>query len=169
MQKHEKQALAQEAYRKARQYEIDYGCCPQCVLVTVQETVGLVDDGTIKASHGLAGGGGLMGGGTCGALSGGLMALSAKRGRGREKLNAGPLMSKLNSGRFISNFKKGRELVERFRQEFGGVTCEALQKEFTGHTYDLWDEKEYKAFKKARGDNCEHVTGTVAKWLIEML
>ena len=32
-----------------------------CVLAVVQETVGYVDDNTIKASHGLSGGGGLTG------------------------------------------------------------------------------------------------------------
>ena len=160
MKKQEKQLLAEEAYKKALQYELDYGCCPQCVLATVQETIGIIDDGTIKASHGLSGGGGLMGQGACGALTGGLMALSAKRGRDRDKLD---------KGRFISNFKKGRELVERFRTEFGGVTCEELQRQFTGRTYDMWDEAEYKAFDDARGNKCAHATGTVTKWLIEML
>jgi C_GCAxxG_C_C family probable redox protein len=160
MKKEEKQVLAEEAYNKALKYELDFGCCPQCVLATVQETVGLIDDSTIKASHGLSGGGGLMGQGACGALTGGLMALSAKRGRDRDKLD---------KGRFISNFKKGRELVERFRAEFGGVTCEELQQQFTGRTYDMWDENEYKAFDEARGNKCAHATGTVTKWLIEML
>ena len=160
MKKEEKQALAEEAYKKALQYELDYGCCPQCVLATVQETIGVIDDSTIKASHGLSGGGGLMGQGACGALTGGLMALSAKRGRDRDKLH---------KGRFISNFKKGRELVERFRTEFGGITCEELQQRFTGRTYDMWNEDEYKAFDEARGDKCAHATGTVTKWLIEML
>ena len=160
MKKEDKQALAEEAYEKALQYELDYGCCPQCVLATVQETVGIIDDSTIKASHGLSGGGGLMGQGACGALTGGLMALSAKRGRDRDKLD---------KGRFISNFKKGRELVERFRHEFGGVTCEELQQNFTGRTYDMWDEDQYKAFDEARGKKCAHATGTVTKWLIEML
>ena len=70
MTKEEKQALAEQAYEKAQQYELDYGCCPQCVLATVQETVGIIDDSTIKASHGLSGGGGLMAQGTCGALTG---------------------------------------------------------------------------------------------------
>jgi len=59
--------------------------------------------------------------------------------------------------------------VERFRQEFGGVTCEELQQKFTGRTYDMWDEVEYKAFDEARGKKCAHTTGTVTKWLIEML
>lgn len=160
LDKEEKGAIAEQAYRKAVQYELDYGCCPQCVLATIQETVGLIDDSTIKASHGLSGGGGLMAQGACGALTGGLMALSAKFGRDRDKLD---------KGRFINNFKKNKELVERFRKEFGGITCEELQQQFTGRTYDMWNAEEYKAFVDARGNQCAHATGTVTKWVIEML
>jgi C_GCAxxG_C_C family probable redox protein len=160
MNKEKKQALADQAYHKALKCELEYGCCPQCVLATIQETLGLIDDQTIKASHGLSGGGGLLGYGACGALTGGLMALSAKRGRDRDKLD---------KGRFINNFKKGKELVERFREEFGGVTCAELQRQFTGRTYDMWDEEEYKKFDEYRGTQCAHATGTVTKWVIEML
>lgn len=152
--------LAQEAYGKALQYELDYGCCPQCVLAAVQETVGGIDDSVIKASHGLSGGGGLSGQGACGALTGGLVALSAKRGRDRDKLD---------KGRFINNFKKGQELVERFRAEFGGVTCEQLQQQFTGRTYDMWKAEEYQAFSAARGHKCALATATVTKWVVEMM
>lgn len=160
MSTEDRQALAQQAYDKALRYELDYGCCPQCVLSAVQETVGIVDDSVIKASHGLSGGGALSGQGACGALTGGLVALSAKRGRDRDKLD---------KGRFINNFKKGQELVDRFRAEFGGVTCQELQHRFTGRTYDMWQAEEYQAFSDARGEQCAHATATVTKWVIEML
>jgi C_GCAxxG_C_C family probable redox protein len=156
----QKRELGKQAYEKAFKYELDYGCCPQCVLATVQETVGIVDDQTVKASHGLSGGGGLLGEGVCGALTGGILALSAKYGRGRDKLD---------SGRHINNFKKTKELTERFREEFGGVTCKQLQQQFTGRTYDMWDAGEYKAFDDARGDKCANATATVTKWIVEML
>lgn len=156
----EPQTLGEQAYEKALKYELDYGCCPQCVLATVQETVGIVDDQTVKASHGLSGGGALLGEGVCGALTGGLLALSAKYGRDRDKLD---------KGRYINNFKKTRELTERFREEFGGVTCRELQQRFTGRTYDMWDAGEYKAFDEARGEQCAHATGTVTRWVVEIL
>ena len=156
----DKQALAQAAYDKALKYELDYGCCPQCVLAAVQETVGVIEDSVIKASHGLSGGGGLSGVGACGALTGGLIALSAKRGRDRDKLD---------KGRFINNFKKGNELVERFRAEFGGVTCVELQARFTGKTYDMWKPEEYQAFDTARGEQCARATATVTRWVVEMM
>jgi C_GCAxxG_C_C family probable redox protein len=156
----DRQDLAQRAYDKAMQYELDYGCCPQCVLAAVQETVGVIEDSVIKASHGLSGGGGLSGKGACGALTGGLVALSAKRGRDRDKLD---------KGRFINNFKKGEELVERFQAEFGGITCEELQQQFTGRTYDMWQADQYQAFSDARGHKCAIATATVTRWVVEML
>jgi C_GCAxxG_C_C family probable redox protein len=156
----EKHELGERAYEKAAKYDLDYGCCPQCVLAAIQETVGIIDDQTIKASHGLSGGGGLVGEGVCGALSGGLMALSAKYGRDRDKLD---------KGRYIGNFQKAKELTERFRSEFGGLTCRELQQQFAGRTYDMWNTAEYKAFSDARGDKCAHATGTVTKWVVGML
>jgi C_GCAxxG_C_C family probable redox protein len=155
----EKQALLDAAYVKAEKYEYDYGACPQCVLATIQELVGGIDDATIKAVHGLSGGGGLMSEGTCGALTGGLVALSAKYGRDRDKLD---------KGRYINNFKKCKTLVERFRAEFGGVTCNQLQQQFTGKTYDMWNAEEYQAFNEARGHKCADATGKVTQWVIEM-
>jgi C_GCAxxG_C_C family probable redox protein len=156
----DKKALAEEAARRARQYELDYGACPQCVLAAIQETVGIIDDATIKAVHGLAGGGALMGKGACGALTGGLIALSAKRGRDRDKLD---------KGRYLANYQKGKELVERFRAEFGGVTCEELQQKFTGRSYDMWQAGEYQAFNDARGEKCADATAAVTRWVVEML
>ncbi|HEX8964356.1 MAG TPA: C-GCAxxG-C-C family protein [Rhodocyclaceae bacterium] len=155
-----KKALAEQAYEKALQYELAYGCCPQCVLATVQETVGGIEDQTIKASHGLSGGCALSGDGICGALVGGLMALSARYGRDRDQLD---------KGRCVSNFKKARELTERFREEFGGVTCRELQYQFTGRSYDMWDPEQYQAFSDARGKRCAQATGTVTKWVVELL
>jgi C_GCAxxG_C_C family probable redox protein len=153
-------ALAAEAYERAYKYELDYGCCPQCVLATVQETVGFVDDATIKAGHGLSGGGGMSGVGVCGALSGGLLALSCKRGRDRDKFER---------GKFVGNFQLGNELVKRFQDTFGGVNCAHLQKQFTGRTWNMWDADEYRAFDQARGDQCAKATALVTKWVVEML
>jgi len=160
MTKKDKQLLAEQASQQAYDDELEYGCCPQCVLKAVQSTVGYVTDETIKASHGLSGGGGLMGVGACGALTGGLMALSAKRGRAHDKFE---------KGKFVGNFRLGQELVSRFQQEFGGITCQELQQKFTGQTYNMWDEEQYKAFTDERGNKCANATATVTKWVVEML
>jgi C_GCAxxG_C_C family probable redox protein len=156
----ERTVLANKASALAFDLEQKYGCCPQCVLTAIKETVGGVSDETIKASHGLSGGGGLTGVGACGALSGGLVALSTVRGRDADKLH---------KGRGIRNFQVGKELVERFQEEFGGTTCEQLQQKFTGQIWNMWDQKEYRGFEEARGDQCARATALVTRWVIEMM
>lgn len=154
-----RQKLAEEAYALAYDLDAKYGCCPQCVLTAVKRATGEVTDDVIKASHGLSGGGALIGSGVCGALTGGLMALSAKLGRDADKLD---------KGRGMSNFQAGRKLVERFQSEFNGLTCQDLQARFSGRTWDFWNGAEYKGFSDTRGDNCARATGLVAKWVVEM-
>ncbi len=160
MKDDETEVLAEEAYQRALDYELEFGCCPQCVLASVQEVIGYVSDETIKASHGLSGGGGLAGEGACGALSGGLLALSCKSGRDRDKLD---------KGRGIGNFEDARDLAERFKKEFGGITCKELQEQFTGRTYDFWDAAEYQAFDDARGLKCAEATAKVTRWVVEKM
>ncbi|MBI5164578.1 MAG: C_GCAxxG_C_C family protein [Magnetospirillum sp.] len=157
----DREAAAAQAERRAFEMELAYGCCPQCVLAAVKETAGAgITDETIKASHGLSGGGALMGSGACGALTGGLVALGAKKGRDADKLD---------KGRGMANFNAGKQLVDRFRAEFGGVTCQELQQEFTGRTWDLWNAAEYKGFSDARGEKCARASALVARWVVEML
>lgn len=151
---------AARAYEIAYDLDAKYGCCPQCVLTAVKETLGGVSDEAIKASHGLSGGGALVGSGVCGALTGGLLALGTRKGREADKLHR---------GRGMANFQAGRQLVERFQEEFGGLTCEHLQHRFTGRTWDFWAPEEYEAFSDNRGDQCARATGLVTKWVIEML
>jgi len=157
------EALAEEAYQRALDYELEFGCCPQCVLASVQETVGgreMIPDQLIKASHGLSGGCGLVGDGACGALTGGILALSARFGRERDALD---------QGRGIGGFEKARELTRLFEERFGGATCKDLQKQFTGRTYDFWDAAEYKAFSDARGLKCAEATAWVTRYVAREL
>lgn len=152
--------LAARAFAIGFDLDKKYGCCPQCVLTALKQTVGGISDETIKASHGLSGGGSLMGTGTCGALSGGLVAIGTRSGRDADKLD---------KGRGMANFQKGKVLTERFEKEYGGITCQHLQQRFTGRTWDFWKPDEYKAFSAARGDQCARATGLVTQWVVELL
>lgn len=156
----DREKLAEQAYQRAFELDAKYGCCPQCVLAAVKETTGEVSDDVIKAGHGLSGGGALIGEGVCGALTGGLLALSSKLGREADKLD---------QGRGMPNFQAGRKLTDRFVKEYGGVSCQHLQQRFSGRTWDFWNAGEYKGFSAARGDGCAHATGLVARWVVEML
>ena len=156
------QELADRAYSLAYENEQKYGCCPQCVLAAIQDVMGGVDDATFKASHGLAAGGGLSAGGTCGALAGGMLALSAKYGRDR---------AQFGKGRFLESYQLAKRLNDRFVAEFGSPICGEVQTKIIGRPYNLWDPQDLKAFNEAGGhrDKCPKVVGTVAGWTAEML
>jgi C_GCAxxG_C_C family probable redox protein len=156
------QEIIVRAYSFAYENEQKYGCCPQCVLAAIQDVLGIVDDATFKASHGLAAGGGLSTGGTCGALAGGMLALSAKCGRDR---------AHFGNGRFMQSYELGKRLHDRFVAEFGSPICAEVQTKLLGRPFNMWDAKDFKAFEEAGGhrDKCPSVVGTVASWTAEML
>jgi len=156
------QEIVGRAYSLAYENEQKYGGCPQCVLAAIQDVLGIVDDATFKASHGLAAGGGLSTGGTCGALAGGMLALSAKYGRDR---------AHFGKGRFLQSYELSKQLYDRFAAEFGSPICADVQTRLLGRPFNLWDINDYKAFEDAGGhrDKCPEVAGKVASWTTEML
>jgi C_GCAxxG_C_C family probable redox protein len=157
-----KQEIIDQAYSLAYENEQKYGCCPQCVLAAIQDVLGNVDDATFKASHALAGGGGLSTRGTCGALSGGMLALSAKYGRDR---------ANFDTGHFMQSYRLGKRLYDQFVAEFGSPICAEVQTGLFGRSFDLWDGKDFEAFEEAGGhrDKCPSVAARVAAWTAEML
>lgn len=59
--------------------------------------------------------------------------------------------------------------MDRFREEFGGTTCQELQQQFTGRIFNLWDAREYAAFDRQRETQCARATALVSQWVVEML
>lgn len=158
----EKQELAKKAYQLAYDYDVEYGCCPQCVLLAVKETIGYVTDDVIKASHTLSGGGGLLGYGSCGAITGGLLALGAKFGRDVEGFG---------KGKYMKSFMSAKKLIKLVEDEFDDAcTCDDVQKNCHGKTYNMWDAKEITELKNEEFVNyCAHMTGKIAEWCVEMM
>jgi len=153
--------LPLKAHDLAFEYERKYGSCPQCVLLAISKTFGLKMDDVVKAGHALAGGAALSGSGTCGALTGGMMSLSFIYGRGVEDVD---------KGRFLVSYRVAKDLYDMFVEEFGGCTCQEVQKKIFGRSFDMWDAEDYKEFEKAGGhiDKCPEVAGRVARWVAEI-
>ena len=154
------QEILDKAYQLAYDYDIKFGCCPQCVLLAVQETIGIVTDELITASHTLSGGGGLRGEGTCGALAGGLLALGAKFGRPKERFG---------KGKFLKSFQAGKELMDWFKEEFKGQSCNDIQVDQGGKVYNMWDPQEIVEMKACTKEYCADLTGKVTVKVIEMI
>jgi C_GCAxxG_C_C family probable redox protein len=158
----DKQQIAERAYELAFKYEATHGCCPQCVLAAVDDVLHIGGDEVFKAAHGLAGGGGLSGNGTCGALVGATLAVGARHGRDR---------ANFANDSYMHSFALAKRVHDAFVDKFGSPICSEVQTKIMGRSYDLWDHKDFKAFLAdgGHGDKCTNVAGTAARIAAEVL
>lgn len=157
----EKEKLKNEIYNRAFSYEKKYGYCSQAVVAALQDFFPEIEEQTFKASQTLAGGGALCGGGSCGALAGGMLVIGSYFGRSRKDFGI--------KKRKVSNL--ARELKENFYEEFGSVICSDIQKKIIGRSFDLWNNQDNRAFKAAGAhlDKCPNVAGTAASITAQIL
>ena len=144
------ESVKKMAYDLAHLYETKYGCCSQCVLAAIKNTVGMekISDNAFRSCTGL--GAGLAGAGyACGALTGGIMALSCFLGRDFDDFPD-------PKGVRFDTFRISRKLVERFEAEYGvnGGDCSAVQTKLMGRSYDI-----------LRGENPRN--GAMAKRIVQ--
>ena len=158
-----KENLPDKAYHLAFKYEAERGSCPQCVLAALMETLNVGDPATIKAIDAMAGGTALSTNGTCGALVGGLAAISSIAGRDYKSFSAGERKRRV--------FAYSKKLYDKFIEEYGSLVCKDVHMKLFGRTFNLLDSKEYDEFEKAGAhvDKCPSVAGNVAKWTAEII
>ena len=152
-----KEKLIEQAYHLAFKYEAEIGSCPQCVLAAIKETLNVGDESTVKAADALARGTTLSTKGTCGALVGGMLAISSIYGREYVDFKDGKKKRRV--------FKYAKKLYDKFVDEYNSPLCEGVQKKIFGRSFNLLDSKEYKKFEKAGAhvDKCPGVAGNVAR------
>jgi len=114
------------------------------VLAALQASIGGIDQAVFKAGTCLSGG--VVGRGeTCGALTGGLMAIGNEVGR--ERLEDTPQLKKARV--------PGTEMYLRFQEENGHTQCAEIHKLKFGRTYRLYDPEDLKAFHEVGGHGPE--------------
>ena len=104
-----KEEILSEAESKGYEFEKKYHGCAQCVLGPLMEIFDMKEPGAFKAATGLGGGVGLSVQGSCGGLTGGVMAIGLLYGRELGNI-ADP-----EGLRFIS-YRLANKLHERFVQ-----------------------------------------------------
>jgi len=158
-----REEILEEVYNRAFKYEAEIGSCPQCVLSAIMEVLDVGDLATVQAADALAGGTALSTEGTCGALVGGLLAISSIVGRTYEDFSAGESKRRV--------FLYSKKLYDKFVEEYGSPVCKDVHVKLFGRSYKLLDPKEYKAFEEAGAhvDKCPSVSGNVARWAAEII
>ncbi len=151
-------------YELAYQYEKECRGCAQSVLAALQDVFEMRDDAVFKSASGLSGGGGLSTDGSCGALSGGIMAIGMKFGRERENF-------KDPDRKRMVAYRLGNRLCERFIEEYGSTVCWKIQRSHLGKEYDLWASEDYEEFDRIayQKEKCPQLVANAARWTAEII
>ncbi len=158
-----KQKVIDRAYQLGFEHEKEKHYCSQCVLAALQEVFQIRDDRVLQAAGGLHGGVGNSTNGSCGALSGAVMAIGYLYGRSRKEFE-----EKMSSKKATELAKK---VYDRFVTEYGSCLCKEIQTKIFGRSFNFWNEEEVKAFEEAGGhkDKCPGVVAKAAAWTAEIL
>ena len=158
-----REELLEKVYNLAFKYEAERGSCPQCVLSAIMETLKVGDPETVKAIDALAGGTALSAQGTCGALVGGLVAISSIVGRSYKDFSEGERKRRV--------FMYSKKLYDKFVEEYGSPICKDVHQKLFGRTFNLMDKDDYTEFEKmgAHVDKCPDVSGKTARWAAEII
>ena len=158
-----KEQILEKVYRLAFKYEAERRSCPQCVLAALHEILNISDPATIQSADALAGGCALSTQGTCGALSGGLLAIGSIVGRTYKDFSKGESRRRV--------FQYAKKLYDKFTEEYDSPLCKDVQKKIFGRSFILLDAKDYAKFEKAGGhvDKCPSVSANAARWAAEII
>lgn len=151
--------IAKSAYNNDRAYE----GCTRCVLAALIEHLHLSScEGTkesLKASTGLAGGVCRMGE-TCGALTGGIMAIGLVIGS--EKLEDFDTYKRVMENSY--------KLYNRFKEKYDTTRCFEIQEKVLGRHYDFKNKEDGATWYKDGGlDKCPMVCATAARLAAEII
>jgi len=151
--------IAKSAYNNDRAYE----GCTRCVLAALIEHLHLSScEGakeSLKASTGLAGGVCRMGE-SCGALTGGIMAIGLVIGS--EKLEDFDAYKKV--------MENSCKLYNKFKEKYNTTRCFEIQEKVLGKHYDFKNKEDGAAWYKDGGlDKCPMVCATAARFAAEII
>jgi len=116
--------ILNKAFESGKRHEMRSGGCPKRTIAAVFEALGIKNDEVFRTATGFADGVGLTGDGHCGALSGGVMAISYLFGRKKEDF--GDIMKLLNAC-ILS-----KKLHDQFVDKYGTCRCTDIQTKFFG-------------------------------------
>lgn len=158
-----KEKKLQKIYNLAYKYEAERGSCTQCVLSAIMEIFNIGCPETIQAADALAGGTALSTQGTCGALAGGVMAISTIVGRTYKDFSAGEKKRRV--------FQFSKKLYDKFIKEYDSILCKDIHLKIFGRTFNFMDKNDYAEFERmgAHVDKCPTVSGKVARWTAEII
>ena len=157
-----KEEILDEAYAKAKQYELENGNCSQCTVAGIFDALGIDNEDIFRASTGLSDGIGLTGNGQCGALSAGTMAIGYLFGRKREDFG--------NTRKMLKSCILSKKLHDQFMEKYGTCRCADMQVKLMGRFYNMYDPADYEEATKIGFQNTSSmVVGEVARMAAKII
>jgi len=151
-----------KAFESGKRHEMKSTGCSQSTVAGIFDALVIENDDVFRAATGFADGVGLTGDGHCGALSGGVMAISYLYGRHIEDFND---MMKQVPALILS-----KKLHDQFIKKYGTCRCADIQTKFVGRFFNLYDPKEMEAAKQAgMVDKCSTLVGEVARMATKII
>ncbi len=143
--------------------------CAQGAFHAVSSVLGIKNSLIFKCVSALEGGGAITTKGSCGAFSGGLVALSYFFSRNYKLWEQGETN--------IKSSILGQRLYKKFIYQFDTIICSKIHEKILGRTFDLMDfedlginEDEFKAFEDSGAHKkCPVVVGLSAYWTVKIL
>lgn len=156
--------LVEKAYKLGYEYEKTYRGCGQCIIVALQDTFNMRNDGIFKAATGLAGSAGMLCDTGCASYIGGAIFLSSLIGRERSNFTD-------PEGIRFKTHELVRKLHSKFIAEYGSAICRDIQMKLFGRYYYMPDQDEFAKFDNAGAHTtvCPEVVGKGARWTAEIV
>jgi len=167
-----RQELIDKAGELAGKFVLYSWNCGQSNVCAIHELLE-VDDCLVRVATSHAGGSVLQTVGTCGAVTGGTIALDYFFGRPPENTSYTEY-KQANVDREFETFAITTAFVDKFVKEFGSIICGILTRRFVGRTYCFIDPDELKKFHDAGGHTDPELcnikfSSNVARWVMEIL
>jgi C_GCAxxG_C_C family probable redox protein len=165
-----KEKAMEKAFRTAYEGEANRTNCAQETFHAITSVLGIKNPQLFKSLSALEAGGAITTEGSCGAFSGGLVAISHFFGRDYDKWQEGKP--------YIKSSVLGQKLYKKFKEEYDTVICREIHKKKYGRTFNLMDREnlgidmdELKEFEAmgAHENMCTTVAGLSAMWVIDIL
>jgi len=154
-----------KAYARGFQNELKIRGCAQCAIRALGEATGKTQKGLFQAASGLSGGIAIIGDGSCGGYTGGVLYMGTYAGRRLDHLEDGDKIAQYKS------YEMSGKLHDRFLETYGSVTCADIHREIFGKVYSLRTKSVRNDFEEAGGhrDKCTTVIAMASSWVMELL
>ena len=157
-----KEEILNMAYERGKQYEMENGNCAQCSLAGIFDALNIQNEDIFRSATGFADGVGLTRDGQCGALSGGVLAISYLFGRRREEF--------ANVRKVIKSSILSKKLHDQVVEKYGTCRCADIQTKVVGRVYDMYNPEEYEqSVKDGFLNYSSTVVGEVARMATEII